>query len=400
MSASAAKSFDIVTIGGGLAASSFAKSMADRGAKVLILEQEERFRDRVRGEYLVPWGAAEARELGLLDCLMKSCAREVPIVDLGMGPRDLRTTTPHQSGGITYSHPEMQETLIAAAEQSGVTVRRGICVTGVTSGAEPQVTTTHKGKTESISARLVVAADGRNSALRKWAGFTVKESREPFVFSGVLLSGVKIDSEIGWLVFNPEHGLIGVVFAQPKDRFRAYLGYPTTSGYRLNGKSALPQFISESRRVAPFFADFYAKVEDIGPLASFDGGDHWAEHPYRDGIALLGDAAGTTDPSFGQGMALSLRDARTLRDALLKDSDWNKAGHRYAELHDQYYQRCRTGAGWIRAIFQEQGAEADARRQRAMPLIAQDPMRVPDHLFSGPELSVDDAVRARFFGES
>ena len=124
MNASAAKSFDIVTIGGGLAASSFAKSMADRGAKVLILEQEERFRDRVRGEYLVPWGAAEARELGLLDCLMKSCAREVPIVDLGMGPRDLRTTTPQQSGGITYSHPEMQETLIAAAEQSDVTVRR------------------------------------------------------------------------------------------------------------------------------------------------------------------------------------------------------------------------------------------------------------------------------------
>ncbi|HET9400956.1 MAG TPA: NAD(P)/FAD-dependent oxidoreductase [Candidatus Acidoferrales bacterium] len=400
MSAPAATSFDIVTIGGGLAASSFAKSMADRGAKVLILEQEERFRDRVRGEYLVPWGVAEARDLGVLDCLMQNCAREVPIVDLGMGPRDLRTTTPHQTGGITYSHPEMQETLIAAAEQSGVTVRRGVCVTGITPGAKPQVAANYKGQSESIAARLVVAADGRNSAVRKWVGFTVKECRDPFVFSGVLLSGVNINPEIGWLVFNAEEGLIGVVFAQPKNRFRAYLGYPTASGYRLNGKSALPQFLSESRRVAPFFADFYAKVEDIGPLASFDGGDHWAEHPYRDGVALLGDSAGTTDPSFGQGMALSLRDARTLRDALLKDSDWNNAGHRYAELHDEYYQRCRKAAGWIRAVFQEQGPEATARRERAMPLIAQDPMRVPDHLFTGPDLPVDDAVRARFFGES
>jgi 2-polyprenyl-6-methoxyphenol hydroxylase-like FAD-dependent oxidoreductase len=399
MTLTGSRKFDVVTVGGGLAASSFAKSMAERDAKVLILEQEERFRDRVRGEFLCPWGVAEARELGVLDCLMKSCAREIAIVDLGMGPRDLRATTPQQTGGISYSHPEMQETLIDAAEQSGAAVRRGVCVTGITPGSEPQVTLSHKGKAETVTARLVVAADGRNSAVRKWAGFKVKESRDPFVFAGVLLAGVRSDPNIGWLIFNPELGLIGVVFSQPKDRFRAYLGYPSTSGYRLNGKSALPQFISESAKVAPFFGDFYGKAEDIGPLASFDGGDHWAEHPYRDGIALLGDAAGTTDPSFGQGMGLSLRDARTLRDALSKNSDWDTAGHVYATAHDDYYQRSRKTSGWFRAVFQEQGPEAVERRRRAMPLIAQDITRVPDHIFSGPDMPMDDSVRARFFGE-
>jgi hypothetical protein len=34
-----------------------------------------------------------------------------------------------------------------------------------------------------------------------------------------------------------------------------------------------------------------------------------------------------------------------------------------------------------------------------MPLITQDPTRVPDHLFSGPDLPASDQVRARFFGE-
>jgi len=34
-----------------------------------------------------------------------------------------------------------------------------------------------------------------------------------------------------------------------------------------------------------------------------------------------------------------------------------------------------------------------------MPLIAEDPTRVPDHIFSGPDLPVDDSVRARLFGE-
>jgi hypothetical protein len=34
-----------------------------------------------------------------------------------------------------------------------------------------------------------------------------------------------------------------------------------------------------------------------------------------------------------------------------------------------------------------------------MPLIAEDLSRVPDHLFGGPELPLDETVRARFFGE-
>ena len=42
---------------------------------------------------------------------------------------------------------------------------------------------------------------------------------------------------------------------------------------------------------------------------------------------------------------------------------------------------------------------ADARRNRALPLVAQDPMRVPDHLFSGPDLPWNEGIRRVFFGE-
>src|SRR4029077_16297760 len=93
-------------VGGGLAASSFAKSMAERGAKVLILEQEKHFKDRVRGEYIVTWGVAEARELGILDLLRQACASELPWIEMGFGFRDLRVTTPQQLPGLSFSHPE------------------------------------------------------------------------------------------------------------------------------------------------------------------------------------------------------------------------------------------------------------------------------------------------------
>ena len=57
--------YDIITVGGGLGGASLAKAMAEHGAKVLVLERETQFKDRVRGEILVSWGVAEAKALGI-----------------------------------------------------------------------------------------------------------------------------------------------------------------------------------------------------------------------------------------------------------------------------------------------------------------------------------------------
>ena len=54
---------------------------------------------------------------------------------------------------------------------------------------------------------------------------------------------------------------------------------------------------------------------------------------------------------------------------------------------------------WAWQMFQQTGPEADCLRARALPLIAQDPTRVPDTLFSGPDFPLRPNARARFFGE-
>ena len=59
----------------------------------------------------------------------------------------------------------------------------------------------------------------------------------------------------------------------------------------------------------------------------------------------------------------------------------------------------RTNLHRLRTLFQDPSPEAAALRPRAMPLIAEDPTRVPEHIFSGPDLPLDAHVRARFFGE-
>jgi 2-polyprenyl-6-methoxyphenol hydroxylase-like FAD-dependent oxidoreductase len=184
-----------------------------------------------------------------------------------------------------------------------------------------------------------------------------------------------------------------------KKRFRAYFGYPKTSTYRLQGENMLELFFSESAKTFPASPQLYAGAKSIGPLASFDVSESWVEHPYWNGVALIGDAAGTSDPTFGQGLNLTLRDARVLRDELCRNSDWETAGNRYAEQHGRYFHDCHTVEGWLRTLFQDPSPSASAIRQKAMPLIAQDPTRIPDHLFSGPDLPVNGTIRARFFGE-
>jgi flavin-dependent dehydrogenase len=55
--------YDIVVVGGGLGGSALAKVMAGQGARVLVVERELRFKDRIRGEWMSPWGVMERKEL-------------------------------------------------------------------------------------------------------------------------------------------------------------------------------------------------------------------------------------------------------------------------------------------------------------------------------------------------
>jgi 2-polyprenyl-6-methoxyphenol hydroxylase-like FAD-dependent oxidoreductase len=395
-----APQYDLVTIGGGLGASALAIAVARHGARVLVLEKEKRFRDRVRGESLVPWGVAEAHELGISDVLLKTCAKEMPWVEMGWGPRNLAETTAQRMPSWSYCHPEMQSALLAEAENAGAHVRREVAVQGLElRSGEPIVIARSAAGEERISTRLVVAADGRGSAVRKWAGFASQKRFLPFHFAGVLLTGVAGRDDIVSFLFNPDLGAVAGIVPQSQQRCRAYLGYSGERRLNLQGNDKLELFLEESKRVSPIVREAYAHVEQIGPLATFETGESWVDRPYHDGVALLGDAAGTSDPSFGQGMATTLRDARVLRDALIHHSDWDQAGREYAKLHEHYFLNIYNMTGWLRTLFQDPGPDAQAIRQRAMPKIAEDPSRVPDHLFSGPDAPTDDGVRARLFGE-
>jgi 2-polyprenyl-6-methoxyphenol hydroxylase-like FAD-dependent oxidoreductase len=396
--------YDIITVGGGIGGAAIAKAMAENGKRVLVIEREKRFKDRVRGEWMAPWGVAETQALGLYDALVAGGGVPSPRIAARAGPAELpvRDLTTESAIGLpcfAMYHPAMQETVLQAAAGAGADVTRGARVTNVTPGPEPTVTYEGEDGTRRASAKLVVGADGRNSVVRKWGGFESTEEDKGNMLAGVLLENVNCENGLSNAIFNPFLGQIAFLFMQDGGRGRAYFGYRTDSGMRLQGDADTAILMEKCVQTgAP--ASWYENATQAGPVASFAGVDSWVEHPYKDGIALVGDAAQTSDQTWGQGLSITFRDARLLRDALLENEDWEAAGHAYADAANECFQHIKRVEDWQTLVMMEQGPEANATRMKVLPRLATDPTILPDTLFCGPELApADEAARVHLFGE-
>ncbi|MET1027864.1 MAG: NAD(P)/FAD-dependent oxidoreductase [Dongiaceae bacterium] len=408
--------YDLIIAGGGLAGSALAIVMARSGYRVLVVEREARFRDRIRGELLQPWGSREAKRLGLYDELVASCALEAPFWSYFTGGefvriRDLKATIPEGNCCLTLPHAAMQETLISSAAEAGAEILRGAALEHVAAGAPPSVSVTVDGVTRSVSSRLVVVADGRESRLRKALGFELKGNPEFILIGGMMLRGI---NEIGRRIDSNDDGTTRTIHSLYDPVGLRYVIALTVADhlsrvYLIHHKDMLSRRLSGARDLAEAIGHLRATgapepwfegVELAGPFGTFDGAARWVEHPYRDGVVLIGDAAGATDPTWGEGLARTLRDVRLLRDRLLSDDDWDRMADAFAQDHDAFFSSMlRLGAMRGELLF-EVGPAAEMRRKRAFAAQKADPGASPDTLAYGPDAPSDDAARARYFGEA
>jgi len=168
--------YDLITIGGGLGGAALAGVMSRAGARVLVLERSREFKDRVRGEVLVPWGGAEASKLGLFDALSDRHGHELRYWALDLDGiralnRDLVSTSTVQLPVLTFFHPDMQRLVLSHATEAGADVQLGASVVEVAPGTpgssgspgSPTVTYQKSGETHHATSRLVNEAHRRGS---------------------------------------------------------------------------------------------------------------------------------------------------------------------------------------------------------------------------------------------
>lgn len=404
---------DVVIAGAGIGGSALATVLARAGLSVLVLEKETEYRDRVRGEWIAPWGVVETKRLGLYDTLRAAGGHHLAMhraypegPDAPPSPLDalpLEGLLPDVPGPLCLGHPTMCRVLSATAVEAGVDLRRG--VDAITVGAYERgrraVSFTHDGTTTTVRARLVVGADGRGSNVRKQAGIALHRDPTHHLFAGLLIDGAD-----GWPATVQSTGVEDdvhyLVFPQGNGRVRLYLGYALAQRARLNGPDAAARFLDAYRLRGLPGSDALAGARPAGPCHAYGNEDTWTDAPVADGVVLVGDAAGHNDPIIGQGLSITFRDVRLVRDILLAGADWSPAALApYVEERRERMRRLRFVAALDSTLENEFGPDADARRARARARQIDDPALAQwfFSVFAGPEMmpaeAFDDSVRAR-----
>lgn len=248
---------------------------------------------------------------------------------------------------VTARRPILEAALSAAAEAAGVTIRRGVAVTGLTTDWHwrvPRVTGVLTEDGAAITADLVVDCGGRRSALSSWlqavgarrpveeradCGFVYygrhfrsRTGEQPVVLNNLLQS---YDS-LSIITLPADNGTWSVVLTtSSRDKTLRVLReparwYAAVARYPLDAHWADGEPISD--------VDVMAGIEDRHRRLVVDG------HPVATGVVQVGDAWACTNPSVGRGATIALIHARLLRD-LLRDTDLadhDKFARRFDEL--------------------------------------------------------------------
>jgi menaquinone-9 beta-reductase len=364
---------DVVIVGGGIGGSALAIALAREGISATILEKSTVHVDHVRGEWVAPWGVAETQRLGLYELLIRAgghhLKRHIPYgddVDIETAQAQTLAFTAFEGAGLKpplcMRHPYMCDVLNAEAIASGAQLLRGVTDVEVMPGTAPSVRFHHEGGAQEFRPRLVIGADGRNSMVRRQVG--IEEHRDP---THHLMAGMLIDHADGWpedlQIFGTEGNINFLAFPQSPSRVRLYVCYGLDERRRFAGADNQARFLDAFKLSCVPGSEHLANATPAGPCNSYGNEDTWTDVPYAPGVVLIGDAAGHNDPIIGQGLSITYRDVRMVRDLMLANRDWSaEMFFPYAEERRERMRRLRLTA-WTSSIMNvEFGPRARERR--------------------------------------
>jgi geranylgeranyl reductase family protein len=311
---------EIVVVGAGPAGCVAAGLLAERGHEVLLVDKDDFPREKPCGDGLMHPAVLRAERLGIGDLFAPRI--EIEATRIVVSHRR-QTSTEHPKGPDRprprcVSRREFDAALLRAAQERGVRFRRGR-VEGFEAAAGGQrIEAVAAAGLVAIGAGTVIAADGATSRLRRIASgatappvayavrryFRTELPLDPVFQIDVPL---EVDGRV----------LPGYGWIFPLDEHTANVGVGAYREPHRRGPSlrALLEFYVaelETKAVRRFGA-----LEPLGePLGSPVGIRSRIESTDSSGLALVGDAAGTTHPLTGEGIAFAMSGGEALADAV------------------------------------------------------------------------------------
>jgi menaquinone-9 beta-reductase len=317
---------DVIVVGGGPAGLAAAVAAASLGLDVLVLERRTLPADKACGEGLLPAGVRALEALGaraLLDGSGVAPVRAIRWVD-GTLVAEAQLPAP---GGLGVRRTALSAALLERARAGGAEVRERAGVRAHRRRPGHVEVDTEGGAER---ARLLVAADGLASAIRRREGLDVPAVSAPRF-------GLRRHfSRAPWTDAVEVHFAGGVeAYVTPAGPGRVGIAFLFEAAQRASYRALLARFPDLARQVAGSACD--SALAGAGPFARA------ARVRAVDRLVLLGDASGYVDAVTGEGLSLALQGAlalgRALPEALASGatreafSDWERAEARRFALY-------------------------------------------------------------------
>jgi 2-octaprenyl-6-methoxyphenol hydroxylase len=314
---------DVILLGGGLVGSALAVALDTHGLSAIVIDPADPARMLAPGfdGRASAVASASGRMLDVIGVggklAGKGCdIRHIRVSDgLARGKLDFVPEDDDGALGTMYENRLLRRVLFEAAEAApGVDLRMRTHAVQVERGPHGVRATLSTGET--ITAPLLVAAEGRNSPTREAAGINVARWRYDHAAIISAFNHAASHENVAYEIFYPSGPF--ALLPLPDDES----GHRSAMVWSVAAKDA-PGMLKLSDRA--FLAEaekrmggFLGALSNLRARASYPLGFHHAATITADRLALVGDAAHGIHPIAGQGLNLGFRDVAALTQVLVE----------------------------------------------------------------------------------
>jgi len=305
----------VLVAGGGPAGCTTAAAMAQLGLRTLLADAGQDRRKQLAGELLHPIGVEELTAFGFSEVLRSGGA---PIIGFAVVDGEKTALLPYAPGnrGLGIEHHALVTPLLDVLEKRGdVEVRRRSRVALVSDGPDGvEVTLSREGQSERVRTRMLVAADGRASPLRRSLGIAEQHVRLSTMIGVMVEASALPHAGRGHLFIGGPAPVLAYPISDSQARVMVDLPLGS-SPERVRTEQEILSGVPEPLRQAILVA-----LQREAPLVASND-TRIMDQVYKGHVVLVGDAAGCCHPLSASGMASAVRDARVLHRVMAEASN-------------------------------------------------------------------------------
>jgi len=345
--------FDVIVAGAGPAGSSASIHLANKGFRVLLVEQKKFPRPKLCGEFISPECRRHFETLGVTDAMINSGAAAITET-VFYSSRGHHVTVPSswfgEPAALGLSRAVMDHVLLLKAQDCGVAVLEGATITEpILDGPDVQgVRLKINGHEHDYAAPLTIDATGRARILTRKLNTAEPESKGKLCAFKVHLRNTRVAPNACEIYFYPdgygglssiEGDISNLCFIVSAEQVKRHSSNPET---------VMRELVIKNRRAAYTLEQAQPESEWLSASWERFGG---RQPSPATGLLAIGDSATFIDPFTGSGMLMALESGELVADVILRHRDELSSPSLGADYTAEYVRKFESRmriCGWLR----------------------------------------------------